>query len=412
MLALHPTPDGHQGIQGRRVVVTGIGVVAPCGIGRDAFWEGLLGPAPSGPRRVSADFDATALYGPKEVRRVDRFTQFAAVAAEEAIRDAGGLDSEDGLGPDPDRTGVIIGTGVGGIDTLDVQVQIRLERGERRVSPFLVPMMMGNRCAADVSMRYGFRGPCETTVTACAAGTHSVANGARLVATGRCDVVIAGSAEAAMTPTSTAAFSNMTALSGSGISRPFDIKRDGFVMGEGGAVLILEERERALARGAHVYAEIAGAASNADAYHITAPAPHGAGAAGCMELALLDAGLTPDVVTHINAHGTSTPANDLPESEAIVKVFGLPGPAVTSIKGITGHSLGGAGSLEAAALALTIERALIPPTAGLTEQDPEILIDVVTGGSRQWTPAPALSNSFGFGGHNGTVVMIPPDWTG
>ena len=362
---------------------------------------------------VSEEFDATPLYGPKEVRRVDRFTQFAAVAAEEAIRDAGGLDRGDGLGPDPDRTGVIIGTGVGGIDTLDVQVQVRLERGERRVSPFLVPMMMGNRGAADVSMRYGFRGPCETTVTACAAGTHSVANGARLVATGRCDVVIAGSAEAAMTPTSTAAFSNMTALSSSGISRPFDIRRDGFVMGEGGAVLVLEDRDRARARGAHVYAEIAGAASNADAIIIycslrTAPVRPGA----WVELALLDAGLTADVVAHINAHGTSTPANDLPESEAIVKVFGLPGPAVTSIKGITGHSLGGAGSMEAAALALTIERALIPPTAGLTDQDPDILIDIVTGGSRSWTPAPALSNSFGFGGHNGTVVMIPPDWTG
>jgi 3-oxoacyl-[acyl-carrier-protein] synthase II len=412
MLAIHPSPDGRPGVPGRAVVVTGIGVVAPCGIGRDAFWAGLLGPAPSGPRRVSGEFDPTPLYGPKEVRRVDRFTQFAAVAADEAIRDAGGLDGERGLGADPDRTGVFIGTGVGGIETLDLQVQVRLERGERRVSPFLVPMMMGNRAAADVSMRYGFRGPCETTVTACAAGTHSVSNGARLIATGRCDVVIAGSAEAAMTPTSTAAFANMTALSTSGISRPFDIKRDGFVMGEGAAVLVLEERQRALARGVHVYAEIAGAASNADAYHITAPAQHGAGASVCMELALLDAGLTPDAVTHINAHGTSTPANDLPEAEAIAKVFGLPGPAVTSIKGITGHSLGGAGSMEAAALALTIQRALIPPTAGLTEQDPEILIDVVAGEPRPWTPGPALSNSFGFGGHNGTLVMIPPGWTG
>jgi 3-oxoacyl-[acyl-carrier-protein] synthase II len=302
---------------------------------------------------------------------------------------------------------VIIGTGVGGIETLETQIAIRHERGPRRVSPFLVPMMMGNRGAADVSMRYGFRGPCETTVTACAAGTHSVANGARLVATGRCDVVVAGSAEAPLTPTSVAGFMNMTALSSSGTSMPFDVKRDGFVMGEGAAVLILEEWERAFGRGAHVYAEVAGAASTADAYHITAPAPHGTGAVSCMELALLDAGLVPAAVTHINAHGTSTPANDLPEAEAIVKVFGLPGPAVTSIKGITGHSLGAAGSLEAAALALTIERGLIPPTAGLTEQDPEIPLDVVIGAPRPWTPAPALSNSFGFGGHNGTVVMGP-----
>jgi 3-oxoacyl-[acyl-carrier-protein] synthase II len=353
------------------------------------------------------DFDATDLYGPKEVRRVDRFTQFAAVAAAEALADAGGLDGPSGLNSDPDRTGVIIGTGVGGIETLETQIGVLREKGPRRVSPFLVPMMMGNRGAADVSMRYGFRGPCETTVTACAAGTHSVGNGARLIATGRCDVVVAGSAEAAMTETSMAGFSNMTALSTSGVSMPFDVKRDGFVMGEGGAVLILEELEGARARGAHIYAEIVGAASTADAHHITAPAPHGTGAVACMELALLDAGLMPEAVTHINAHGTSTPANDLPESEAIVKVFGLPGPAVTSIKGITGHSLGAAGSLEALALALTIERGLIPPTAGLTEQDPEIRISVVTGEPRVWTPAPALSNSFGFGGHNGTLVMAP-----
>jgi 3-oxoacyl-[acyl-carrier-protein] synthase II len=408
MLAVHPSPDGREGIQGRRVVVTGLGVVAPCGTGRDAFWAGLLGPAPSGPRRVGDDFDATHLYGPKEVRRVDRFTQFAAVAADEALTDAGGVNGPGGINPDPDRIGVIVGTGVGGMETLETQIEIRQAKGPRRVSPFLVPMMMGNRGAADVSMRYGFRGPCETTVTACAAGTHSVANAARLIATGRCDVVVAGSAEAAMTPTSMAGFSNMTALSTSGVSMPFDVKRDGFVMGEGGAILILEERERALARGAHCYAEVAGAASTADAHHITAPAPHGSGAVACMELALLDAGLMPGAVTHINAHGTSTPANDLPESEAILKVFGLPGPAVTSIKGITGHSLGAAGSLEAVALALTIERRLIPPTAGLTEQDPEILIDVVTGGPRAWTPGPALSNSFGFGGHNGTLLLVPP----
>jgi 3-oxoacyl-[acyl-carrier-protein] synthase II len=201
----------------------------------------------------------------------------------------------------------------------------------------------------------------------------------------------------------------MTALSTSGVSMPFDVKRDGFVIGEGGAVLVLEELERARARGAHVYAEIVGAASTADAYHITSPAPQGSGAVSSMELALLDAGLSPEAVGHINAHGTSTPANDLTEAQAIVKVFGLPGPAITSIKGVTGHSLGAAGSLEAVALALTIERGLIPPTAGLTEQDPEIPIDVVTGSARPWTPGPALSNSFGFGGHNGTLVMQPAD---
>jgi 3-oxoacyl-[acyl-carrier-protein] synthase II len=407
MLVVHPSPDGREGLPGRRVVVTGVGVVAPCGIGRDAFWSGLFGPAPTGPRRVDDSFDATALFGPKEIRRVDRFTQFSAVAAAEALADAGGLDGPGGLAPDPDRVGVYIGTGVGGVETLEVQVSVLLERGARRVSPFLVPMMMSNRAAADISMRYGFRGPCETTVTACAAGTHSVANGARLVATGRCDVVLAGSSEAAMCATSMAGFSNMTALSTSGVSMPFDVKRDGFVMGEGGAVLVLEELERARARGATIYAELAGGASTADAHHITAPSPHGTGAVACMELALIDAGLPPEAVTHINAHGTSTPANDLSEAEAISKLFGSPGPAVTSVKGITGHSLGAAGSLEAVALALTIRHGLIPPTAGLTEQDPDIHIDVVTGEARPWAPGPALSNSFGFGGHNGTLVMVP-----
>jgi 3-oxoacyl-[acyl-carrier-protein] synthase II len=403
MLVSYPSPDGRPGIQGRRVAVTGVGVVASCGIGRDAFWSGLLGPAPEGPRRVR-DLDATAIYGPKEIRRVDRFTQMAGVAAEESVADAGGLHS---LALDPDRAGVIIGTGIGGLETLEEQQQILREKGARRVSPFLVPKMMGNRAAADVSMRYGFRGPCEAIVTACAAGTHCVANGARLVATGRCDVVLAGSAEAAITELGVAGFANMTALSTSGVSMPFDIKRDGFVIGEGAAVLVLEDLDHARARGARLYCEVAGAASSADAHHITAPAPEGTGAVTCMELALLDAGLPAEDVTHINAHGTSTPANDLAEGQAITKVFGSPGPVVTSIKGITGHSLGAAGSIEAVALALTIQHKLIPPTAGLTELDPEIRLDVVTGAARPWSPGPALSNSFGFGGHNGTIVMVP-----
>lgn len=403
MHALFPG-EGHDGVPGRRVAVTGLGVVASCGIGPEAFWKGLLGPAPEGPRRV-ADFDASSVYGPKDIRRVDRFTQFAAVAAEQALDDAGGLGA---LGVDPARAGVMIGTGIGGIETLEEQIHVMIERGARRVTPFLVPMMMGNRAAADVSMRYGFCGPCESIVTACAAGTHSVGTGARLIATGRCDVVFAGSAEAAITPIGQTGFANMTALSTSGVSMPFDAKRDGFVIGEGGAVLVLEDYDRATARGAHIYAELAGAASTADAHHITAPSPGGVGAVACMELALLDAGLTPADITHINAHGTSTPANDLAESQAVTKVFGTPGPAVTSIKGITGHSLGAAGSIEAVALALTMAHGLIPPTVGLTELDPEIHTDVVTGEPRSWKPAPALSNSFGFGGHNGTIVMVPP----
>lgn len=404
MLVLQGAADGTGAVRGRRVVVTGVGVVAPCGIGAEAFWAGLLGEAPPGALRPVEGLDATPIYGPKDIRRVDRFTQMSAVAAAEAVADAGGTDA---LSGDPDRAGVIIGTGVGGLATMEEQHSILVERGARRVSPFLVPMMMGNRAAADVSMRYGLRGPCEATVTACAAGTHSVGNGARLVATGRCDVVLAGSAEASITDLGVAGFSNMTALSSSGRSMPFDAERDGFVLGEGAAVLVLEELERARARGARIYAEVAGAASTADAHHITAPAPDGSGAVICMELALRDAGLTPADITHVNAHGTSTPLNDGAEAEALTKVFGTPGPAVTSIKGITGHSLGAAGSIEAVALALTMARGEIPPTAGLRTLDPAMQIDVVTGGPRPWQPGPALSNSFGFGGHNGTLVMVP-----
>jgi 3-oxoacyl-[acyl-carrier-protein] synthase II len=400
MLALQGGPDGTGAIPGRRVAITGLGVVAPCGIGIDAFWTGLLGPAPEGPRRV-VDLDTSGVYGPKELRRVDRFTQFTAVAAAQAVADAGDL------GTDPDRTGVIIGTGVGGLETLETQMRVLIDKGARRVSPFLVPMMMGNRAAADVSMRYGFRGPCEATVTACAAGTHSVGNAARLIATGRCDAVLAGSGEAAMTEIGIAGFSNMTALSTSGVSMPFDAKRDGFVIGEGGAVLVLEEYERAMARGAHVYAEIVGAASTADAHDVVVPAPGGSGAAACMELALLDAQLVAADITHVNAHGTSTPKNDEAEAEAVAKVFGSPGPALTSIKGITGHSLAAAGSLEAVALALSFEHRTIPPTAGLTQLDPALHIDVVTGAPRPWEPGPAMSNSFGFGGHNGTLILVP-----
>ena len=403
MLAVLGAADGTGAIRGRRVAVTGIGVVAPCGIGREAFWNGLLSPAPVGIRRVEG-FDATDVFGPKEVRRADRFAQFTVVAAEEALRDAGGRDA---LGVDPDRTGVMIGTGVGGLETLESQITIRIEKGPRRVSPFLVPMMMANAAAATVSMRFGFRGPCETTVTACAAGTHSVGNAARLIATRRCDVVITGAAEAPLTETGIVGFNNMTALSSSGVSKPFDVSRDGFVVAEGGAVLVLEEWHRAVARGAHIYAEVAGAASTADAHHITAPSPGGAGAAACMELALADAELSPTDIVHINAHGTSTALNDAAEAEAITKVFGTPGPVVTSIKGVTGHALGAAGALEAVAVVLSIAHGQIPPTAGLTQIDPEVHLDLVMGGPRDWTPGPTLSNSFGFGGHNGCLVILP-----
>jgi 3-oxoacyl-[acyl-carrier-protein] synthase II len=391
-------PDGP--ILGRPVAITGVGAVTCCGVGADALWEQLLHPTVAGERRVP-DFDPSRWFGPKEARRLDRFAQMSVAAAELARTDAGDLD------PDPDRSGVIFASGVGGFHTLVEQVLVCDKKGPGRVSPFLVPMMMANAGAANVSMRFGWHGPSETISTACAAGTHAVTAAARLVASGRCDVAIGGGAEAAIQEVAVAAFTNMTALSTSGQSRPFDSRRDGFVIGEGAAALVLEDKARALARGARIYAEIAGAASTSDAHHITAPEPEGTGVVACMELALEDAGLVASDIAHINAHGTSTPLNDRAEARAINKVFGEPGPPVTSTKGLTGHSLGASGAIEAVASTLTIFHGLIPPTGGLEQLDPEILLDVVAGEPRPFTPGPVLSNSFGFGGHNGCLVIVP-----
>jgi 3-oxoacyl-[acyl-carrier-protein] synthase II len=388
-------------MKGRRVAVTGIGVVASCGMGSNAFWEGLLGEPATGTRSID-DWDPSPWFGPKDARRTDRFAQFAMAAAAMALDEAGPVSA------DPDRSGVLVATGVGGLATLEEQIVTRHEKGPKRVSPFLVPMMMGNAAAAAVSMRFGWRGPCEAIVTACAASTHAIGYAARLVALGVCDAALAGGSEAAITETGVAGFTNMTALSPSGVSRPFDAARDGFVMAEGAGVLVLEELEAARARGAHIYGEVVGTASTADAHHITAPAPDGSGAVRCMELALAEAELEPGAIASINAHGTSTPLNDAAEAEAIRKVFGEPGPAVTSTKGVTGHALGAAGALEAAAVLLSFEHALIPPTAGLTDVDPAVGLDVVQGAARAWGPGPSLSNSFGFGGHNGCLVLAPP----
>jgi 3-oxoacyl-[acyl-carrier-protein] synthase II len=395
-------------VTGRRVVVTGLGVVSCCGTGKDAFFDGLMGPAPVGARYVT-DFDETKYFDVKEARQTDRFAQFSVATAQMALEDAGEL------GTDPIRTGVIYATGVGGLETLQDQIGNLITKGPRRVSPRLVPMMMANAGAAAISMRFGFRGPCETIVTACASATHAIGAAMRLIAYGRCDAVITGGAECSITAVGEheaiglIAFGNMTALSTSGFSRPFDARRDGFVIAEGAGALVLEEYEHALRRGAHIYAEVIGAASSADAHHITAPAPEGTGALNCMELALEDAGISPSDVAHINGHGTSTPLNDLAEAQAIEKLFGRPGPPVTSIKGVTGHSLGAAGALEAVAVAMTLERKMIPPTIGLEELDPEIHLDVVTGGPRPFEPGPIISNSFGFGGHNGCIVLAPTD---
>ncbi len=389
---------------GHRVAITGYGVVAPCGIGKQNFWQGLLGKGVSGSHTVEIEnWDPTPYFaGPKEARRADRCEQYALAAATEAIAQSGSLPY------DATRIGTIFGTGIGGLRTLEEQVVVRVEKGERRVSPFLVPMMMSNASGAAISMRYGFRGPAETICTACAAATHALGYAARLVAWGRCDAVISGGAESAATITAVAGFANMTALSTTKVSKPFDATRDGFIFGEGAAVFVLERLDLALARNARIYGEILGAGSNADAHHITAPSPGGVGAIACMKLALDDAGLSPSAIKQVNAHGTSTPLNDAAEASAVAAVFGQSKPPMTSIKGVTGHPLGAAGALEAAAVLLSFEHKLIPPTANTTVVDPEMSgVDIVTGAARAWQPGPTISNNFGFGGHNGSIIIAP-----
>jgi len=388
---------------GHRVAITGYGVLAPCGIGKQAFWEGLLGPGINGAKTVEiANWDPQPYFAnPKEARRSDRVEQFALAAAAEAFAQSGELPY------DHARIGSIFGTGIGGLRTLEEQVITRMEKGERRVSPFLVPMMMANACGAAISMRYSLRGPAETICTACAAATHAIGYAARLVAWGRCDAVVTGGAESAATITAVAGFANMTALSTTGCSKPFDASRDGFVFGEGAAVFVLERYDLAVARGATIIGEVLGAGSNADAHHITAPSPGGVGAMACMQQALDDAGLSVRDIKQINAHGTSTPLNDRAESEAVATLFGTPTPPVTSIKGVTGHPLGAAGALEAAAVLLSFEHGLIPPTANTTALGDDITCDVVFGAPRPWTPGPTISNNFGFGGHNGSVILSP-----
>ncbi len=388
----------------RRVAITGYGVVAPCGLGKADFWKGLLGPGLTDAGRSTeiADWDASPYYASaKEARRADLSAQFAIAAATEAFEQSGDL------GIDPARIATIFATGVGGIHTLEEQIALRMDKGERRVSPFLVPMMMANAPGAAVSMRFGLQGPNETIVTACAAGTHAIAYAARLICWGQTDAALTGGTEHAGTLTSLAGFGNMTALSNTGTSRPFDTARDGFVMGEGAAAFVLEEWDTAVSRGATILGEVLGGGSNADAHHITAPSPGGVGAINCMKLALDDAGLGPSDIRQINAHGTSTPLNDAAEAAAVTGVFGdLPVPVV-STKGVTGHALGAAGALEAAAVLLSFEHRLIPPTANTKVLDDDITIDVVMGEPREWEPGPTLSNNFGFGGHNGSLILSP-----
>ncbi|MGB1677969.1 MAG: beta-ketoacyl-[acyl-carrier-protein] synthase family protein [Acidimicrobiales bacterium] len=386
-----------------RIAVTGIGVVSSAGIGKEAFWNSLLNGVPKNGFLIK-DFDPLPFFdgNAKEARRADRFQQFALAAAKEAIDQAGDFVV------DPTGVGTMIGTGVGGLGTLEDQVRVLLDKGPRRVSPFLVPMMMANAASASVSMTYGLQGPCETIVTACAAGTHSIGRAAELISSGKVKAMVAGGAEATLTPIGTQGFVNMTAVSNEGISRPFDTQRDGFMQSEGAGVLILEEWDHATSRGADVLAELLGSGSTADAHHITAPAPGGNGAVRCMEMALNDAGLLPADIGQINAHGTSTPLNDAAEAQAIARVFGDLNPYVTGTKGVTGHSLGAAGALEAVAVVLSMLNETIPRTHGTTEIDPEFGdLNLVYSDSIQWSPRPTISNSFGFGGHNGSIVIGP-----
>ena len=389
------TPSGP--VQGRRVAVTGLGALTCAGVGVEALWAALIKDTAPPSKRITP-FDASHLGGPKELRRLDPFTLYALIAADEAWKQSG-LE-----GPLVDA-GSIVTTGIGGLQTVLDQVAVLNAKGPDRVSPFMVPMMMPNAATAAVSMRFGLGGPCETVTTACAAGTHAIGNAARLVASGRCPVVVAGGAEAVIVEIAEAGFRNMTALSNEGHSRPFDASRNGFVMGEGAGILILEDWDYAQERGATIFAEVIGAASTADAHHITAPDPEGSGATRCMQIALADAGITAKDVSHINAHGTSTPLNDLAEAIAVRRVFGEHAPPVTSIKGHLGHSLAAAGALEGVASVLTLQNQLMPPTAGTDEIDPEVGLDVVTGEPRPGNIDVVLSNSFGFGGHNGCVLF-------
>ena len=386
----------------RRVVITGASAVATAGLGREAFFDGLLAPAPDERPRNVPELDLSAYFETKEARRLDRHAQFALIAAAEALAEAGDLPY------DPERIGSLVGTGVGGMRTFEEQVLVQHEKGSRRVSPFLIPMMMANASSAHISMKYGFEGPCETTVTACAASNQSIGNALNMIRWDRCDAMVTGGTESSTTVVGLAGFQNMTALSSSGQSRPFDAGRDGFIAAEAAGVLVIEELEGARARGATILAEILGYATTADAHHITAPSPGGVGAIKCMTRAIADAGLQPSDIAYVNAHGTSTPLNDAAEAQACAHLFGTPGPYVTSIKGVTGHSLGAAGAIEAVSVVESMIRGIIPPTANTTAVDPELPpINVVLGEGQEWTPGPTISNSFGFGGHNASLIFSP-----
>lgn len=405
----------------RRVVVTGMGAVTPLGNDKNSFWQGIV-EGKNGVDYIKSfdtsdykvklaaevvDFNPELYIDKREARRMDRYCQFALTAAEEAVRDSGiDMDSED-----KDRLGVIVGSGIGGLQTLESENQKLLEKGPGRVSPLFIPMVIGNIAAGHIAIRFGAKGLCSSVVTACATGTNAVGDAFRHIKHGYGDVMLAGGAEAAITPLGMAGFTNLTALSKSSdperASIPFDKEREGFVMGEGAGVLVLEELNRALARGAHIYGEIIGYGSTCDAYHITAPSPEGVGAAKAMEQAMLEGKVAHNEISYINAHGTSTPYNDKFETLSIKKVFKerayeIP---VSSTKSMTGHLLGAAGAIEAIICLKALEEGFIPPTINYREADEDCDLDYVPNVGRKCELNYALSNSLGFGGHNAVLLF-------
>ena len=405
-----------------RVVVTGIGLVTPLGLDRHSTWDGLVAgrsgighislfDAEDFVTRIAAevdDFDAAASLGRKESRRLDRFAQFACVATVEALEDAG----IDMAAEDADRVGVLIGSGVGGIITITEQHEIMLNRGPKRVSPFLVPMMLGDMASGQVSMMIGAKGPNFSTVSACATGTDSIGEALEMIRRGRADVIVAGGTEAAVCPIGIAGFNSCMALSTrnddpQAASRPFDTGRDGFVLGEGAGLLVLESLDHAEKRGAKVMAELVGYGASSDAHHVTQPHPEGEGAARAMKWALADAGMAPEEVDYINAHGTSTQMNDKFETIAMKKLFGdhAYDLTVSSTKSMTGHLLGAAGGIEAGFSVLSIMEGVIPPTINIDEPDPDCDLNYTPNTAALQAVDVAMSNSLGFGGHNASLVF-------
>lgn len=406
----------------KRVVITGAGVITPVGIGKETFWNNIKsGKSGVGPiesfdvseynTRIAAevkDFDPSEYIDKKEARRMDRFVKFAVCAAKMALADAG-IDIEK---EDATRVGTFIGSGIGGISTFEEQYKVLLEKGPGRISPFFIPMMISNMAVGQVAIATGAKGPNLTTVSACASGSDAVGQAFYSVSRGDADVIITGGTEATISPTALAGFCSMKALSTKNdtpekASTPFSADRDGFVMGEGAGIMIVEELEHAKARGAHIIAELIGYGSTNDAHHITAPAPGGEGGARCMTAAIKCAGIKPEDVDYINAHGTSTHYNDLFETQAIKTAFGDHAYklAVSSTKSMTGHLLGAAGGVEAIITALALEEGFIPPTINLDNPDPECDLDYVPNVGRKADIKYAISNSLGFGGHNACVAL-------